>query len=322
MNHPTTRLLTVLELLQTYPRLSGAELAERLEIDRRTLRRYITMLQDMGIPIEAERGRFGGYRLRPGFRLPPLMFNEEEALALTLGMLTVQQFGLTASAQGVEGVITKLERVLPTALRQQIEAVRQSVSFTWEPSSLPPTSQSVLVLSKAIHETRQVWLRYSSFRKEESQRVLEPYGLVCEAGRWYVVGWCHLREGVRVFRLDRILGATLLKTYFTPPDGFDCAAYVQEALARTPYNWTVEVLLDTTLEEARRKVPPTVALIKESEAGILLRTQAETLEWAASFLVGLDCPFTVLHPPELKATLQTLADRIKEWAEHEVSLIK
>src|SRR3954454_14144537 len=113
MYHPTTRLLTVLELLQTYPRLSGPELAARLEVDVRTVRRYIMMLQDLGIPVEGEIGRYGGYALRPGYKLPPLMFTEDEVVALTVGLLMARQVGLGTNSTAVAGALAKLERVLP-----------------------------------------------------------------------------------------------------------------------------------------------------------------------------------------------------------------
>jgi len=115
MYYPATRLLTVLELLQSRQRISGPELATRLEVDTRTVRRYIMMLQDLGVPVEAERGRYGSYRLRPGFKLPPLMFTDDEALALTLGLLAARKMGLTVAAPAVEGALAKIERVLPTA---------------------------------------------------------------------------------------------------------------------------------------------------------------------------------------------------------------
>src|SRR6476661_8459132 len=115
MYHPTTRVLAVLELLQSHRSLTGAALSERLEIDRRSVRRYIAMLQDMGIPIETQRGPHGGYRLRPGFKLPPLMFTEDEALAITLGLLAARRFGLTADALGIEGALAKVDRALPIA---------------------------------------------------------------------------------------------------------------------------------------------------------------------------------------------------------------
>src|SRR5947209_12202729 len=123
MYHPTTRVLTVLEVLQSRGGASGAELAARLEVDVRTVRRYVTMLQDMGIPVEARPGRHGGYRLRPGYRLPPLMFDNDEALAVTLGLLFARRHGLTNAAPATEGALAKIERVLPDTLRAQVRAL-------------------------------------------------------------------------------------------------------------------------------------------------------------------------------------------------------
>src|SRR5437899_5634291 len=118
MYHPTTRVLTVLELLQAHRQMSGPKLAERLEVDVRSARRYITMLQDLGIPVEAERGRYGGYKLRPGYKLPPLMWSEDEAMAVTLGLRAAQQIGLAKTLPTVESALAKVERVLPLALRE------------------------------------------------------------------------------------------------------------------------------------------------------------------------------------------------------------
>src|SRR2546430_6778216 len=127
MYFPTTRVLTILELLQSCQQLSGPELAERLEVNTRTVRRYITMLQDLGIPVEGTRGRYGAYRLRPGFKLPPLMFSEDEALALVLGLLAARRLGLTLAAPATEGALAKVERVLPLALRERVRAVEETL---------------------------------------------------------------------------------------------------------------------------------------------------------------------------------------------------
>src|SRR5260370_17118603 len=123
MYFPSTRVLTILELLQSRQQLSGPELAQRLEVNARTVRRYITMLQDLGFPVEAVRGRHGSYRLRPGFKLPPLIFTEDEALPLTLQLLVARQLVLTAAAPAVEAALAKIERVLPLALREQVQAL-------------------------------------------------------------------------------------------------------------------------------------------------------------------------------------------------------
>src|SRR5215217_1175316 len=138
MYHPTTRVLTVLELLQAHESISGPNLAARLEVNIRTVRHYITLLQDLGIPIEAERGRQGGYRLRPGFKLPPLMLTEDEALAVTLGLLAARRLGLAAAAPAVEGALAKLERVLPAAVGERVRTVQEALGFTLAPPAQPP----------------------------------------------------------------------------------------------------------------------------------------------------------------------------------------
>src|SRR5688572_27793164 len=161
MYQPTTRLLTVLELLQARPYLSGAELARRLEVDGRTVRRYVMMLQDMGIPVEATHGRHGGYQLRPGYKLPPLLFTEEEALAITLGLLAARRLGLTATAPATEGALAKIERVLPVAVGARIRALEETIGFTqraFQPA--PADSDILLTLGSATQYQRRVWLRY------------------------------------------------------------------------------------------------------------------------------------------------------------------
>src|ERR1043166_9389139 len=130
MSHPTTRVLTVLELLPSRSRMSGAELADRLDVDPRTVRRYVSTLKDLGVPVESEAGRYGGYRLRPGFKLPPMMFTEEEALALIVGLLISRRVGFGDAAPAVEGALAKIDRVLPVRLRGRVQAVQGTLSFT------------------------------------------------------------------------------------------------------------------------------------------------------------------------------------------------
>jgi predicted DNA-binding transcriptional regulator YafY len=319
--HPTTRVLAVLELLQSRGRLSGAELAARLEVDRRTVRRYITMLQDLGIPVEAARGRYGSYRLRPGFKLPPLLFSEDEALALTLGLLAVRRLGLDAAVGGpaaAEGALAKIDRVLPEALRERVRAVQDALALSLPAPAQPepaPAGATVLTLSAGAQQGRRVWLRYRSWRAEETERELDPYGLVYRGGRWYVVGWCHLRGGVRVFRLDRVDQAQLRPETFTPPANFDSVAYVLRSLASVRSAWSAEVLLETSLEEARRRVPPVVATLEETPRGVVLRAGTDSLDWLARFLVNLDLPLAVRHPPELREALRRLASRVAALAD-------
>lgn len=310
MYHPTTRVLTVLELLQARGRLSGPEIAERLEVDLRTVRRYVTMLQDLGIPVEAERGRHGGYRLRPGFRLPPLIFTDEEALAIMLGLLAAKRLGLVATASTVESSLAKLERVLPPDVRARVAAVQETLTFDAVRGPIIPATETVITLGAAVNECRRVLLHYASSRGEETERRVEPYGLVNVLGRWYAPGYCHLRTDLRLFRLDRIIEVELLDETFQRPPMFDPLTFVQEALAEAPNVWHVEAVLSTTLEEARAAIPAHEATLEPHNDTVVMRMNVEDLEEAARYLVRLRWPFAVRQPNELRAALGELAAQI------------
>lgn len=307
MDRPTTRVLTVLELLQTHQRISGPDLAARLEVTPRTLRRYVTMLQDMGIPIQAERGRYGAYRLGPGFKLPPLMFNDDEALALTLGLSTVRRLGLTAMAPACEGALAKIERVMSATLRERVQAVQEHVVLVLAPPLGAPASETLGTLSAAAQQNRRVWMRYATWQGDETERVIDPYDVVYREGRWFVVGYCHLREGFRVFRLDRVARAEVRDEIFTRPPDFDSPAFVTQSLATVPGRWSIDVLLKTTLEEAQQQVSPALATLKQEANGVALHCFAQDLDWFAHVLVGLMCPMVIRRPPELREALRRLA---------------
>jgi predicted DNA-binding transcriptional regulator YafY len=315
MYHPTTRVLTVLELLQSRLHMSGAEIAERLEVDQRTVRRYVTMLQDMGIPIESKRGRHGSYRLRPGFKLPPMMFRDDEAFALTIGLIAARKLGLAVATPAVESALAKIERVLPVALQKHVRAVQETLVFDASSAKAVPTSEVVMLLSVAAHQQRSVGMRYRAWNGEETERAFDPYGVVCRSKFWYTVGYCHLRADIRVFRLDRIVQVEMRDETFTSPGDFDCLEYVMRSIAMMPASWLVEVLLEMTLEEARQRVPPALATLEQVPEGVLLRCYTEHLDWMAYELVNLQCPFIVRHPPELCDALRHLAEKIISYSE-------
>ncbi len=315
MYRPTTRVLAVLELLQSHPRLTGADLAARLEVDARSVRRYVATLQDLGIPVEGEAGRFGGYRLKPGFKLPPLMFAEDEVLAISVGLLSVRRLGLAETAPAVERALAKLDRVLPPPLRRQVQGIQASLAFTPIRSPGAPTdSRIVLALSSAAREGRRVWLRHQAWQGEETRREVDPYGLVHHRGLWYLAGWCHLRNDRRLFRADRIVEVQPREQRFARPPDFDAVAFVLDSLARLPYGQRVEVLLDLTLQDARQRVPEDLALLQEAPGGVMLRLETDDFDWTARTLVGLGCRFTVIQPPELRDALRRLAQRLGEAA--------
>lgn len=308
-------MLTVLELLQGHAQMSGPQIAARLEVDIRTVRRYVTMLQDLGIPVEAGRGRHGAYRLRPGFKLPPLMFTEDEALALTLSMLAAKQLGLGVAAPSVEGALAKVERVMSGSLRERVQAVQETLVWDGSPPASTPPSSVVVAFSQAAREQRSLRVRYLSWRGEETERAFDPYGLVYRGGFWYSAGYCHLRDGLRVFRLDRVLEAEPGERRFAPPAKFDVLEHVLSSLASTPGEWDVELLLETSLDDARQHVPRALAALEATADGVALRCYVQDLGWFAHFVVGLGCPLVVRRPPELREELRRLATHAVHLAE-------
>lgn len=315
MYQPASRVLTVLELLQSRPGISGVEIAERLEVDRRTVRRYITTLQDLGVPVHGVRGRHGGYVLRPGYRLPPLMLTDEEAIAVNLGLLISSQLGISIAPDSTESASAKLARVLPVPMREQARAIRDVVSLTLPAAETKVDGTLLGDLSSAAGQCHRVRIEYQTRRLETSQREIDPYGLVYVTGRWYLVGYCHLREDLRMFRLDRIAGHRVLETDFEPPEDFDCLGYAIDALATAPGHWRLSVWLDLPVEGARERVPLTYGVLTADGDGTLWRYAAFDLDAMARFLVGLGCRFSVHEPEELRDRLRYLARQIERMAD-------
>lgn len=316
MTHPATRILGLLELLQAHHRLTGAELAARLGVDTRTVRRYATRLAEMGIPVSAERGRYGGYRLLPGYRLPPLMLTDDEAVAVMLGLVAGDRLGLATDAPAVSTAHAKLQRVLPRPLRARVDAVRETVGFTLAArQGAAPATEVLLVLGEAARQRRRVRLAYRSWRGEDTERDLDPYGLVFHSGRWYVTGHDHRSGQTRTFRLDRIARTEARPETFAAPPDFDPVAHVTGSLAGVAYRWEVEVLLETTRTEAQRRIGPTVGTLTDVDGGVLLRTRAERLAGMAQLLAGLGWPFVIHRPDELRTEVHRLAAALHRHAD-------
>jgi predicted DNA-binding transcriptional regulator YafY len=306
----------MLELLQSRDRIGVPELARRLEVGERTVRRYASMLREMGIPVEAELGRYGAYSLRSGHRLPPMMFTDEEALGLTLGLLAARHLGLAGVAPAVEGALAKLERVMSEALRGRVRALQETVSIAASRPQAPARSEALLTLAAAVGEQRRVRLRYRSGWSRETEREVDPYGVMHREGYWYAVGHCHLRGGMRLFRLDRVLGAEMLEETFARPIGLDSPGAVLSAVADTPGDrWSVEVLLEAKVEEVRGQLPSVGLSLEQTEGGTLLRCSTWSLEWPARLLAGLDCSFVVRHPTELRDALELRAEKLANLAQ-------
>ena len=311
MYHPTTRVLAVLALLQAHGRMSGAELAQRLEVNIRTLRRYIIMLQDLGIPIEAERGRNGAYVLSAGFKLPPMMFTNEEALALTVGLISARRLNLADTDRAVESAFAKLERVMPLDLKSRVQALTETITLDQKAASSAAPSEVVLSeMSSAAQLQQRVHIQYRSTSGEDSERDFDPYGLTYYLQKWYVVGYCHLRQDLRSFRLDRIMHIETLDAHFKRPEGFDPLAHMMQAIATMPRRYPFELLLKTDINTAHKEVFDVLGVLEPLKDGVIMRGSVEDLDWLARQISIFSFDFIVIAPEELKAELKKHATKL------------
>lgn len=308
MYYSTSRVLAVLDLLQTHGQMRGEDIAARLEVDARTVRRYVMILRERGVPVEMKRGRYGGYSLPASYR-QPLALTKDEALALTYGFLGAGQQVLGLDEQGAARTLKKVTRVLPSATRALISSLDGAVTFATPrlPVDISAAPDCLDTLVRAIHNRQRLCIRHCSQAGVVTERTVDPYQVVHRVGRWYLVAHCHLRADLRVFRLDHVQRVKELQETFTPQD-IDALDAVEQSIARTPWRWEFAVLADAPLSMLRLRVPATVATLHPQANGVLVSGFADDLEWLAVTLAGLRCPFVVVRPDELRVQLRALAD--------------
>ncbi|MER6301053.1 YafY family protein [Kitasatospora sp. NPDC001539] len=326
MSRPTGRVLTLLELLQSGGVRTVAELADRLGVDGRTVRRYVDHLLDLDVPVEAVRGRYGGYRLAAGYRLPPLMFSDDEALAVLLGLVAGHRQATTAVAgTASETAAAKIRRVLPGRLARRLEAVLESLAFTAPPGELAgPDAELLLTVADAVRHRRPLSIRYTDRGGRRSERPLHAYGIVSHAGRWYVTGTDPGIGEDRTFRLDRIATARVLPGTFEAPAGLDPAQRVLSGFATAEYRYEVSLRIHGTDELIRARLPAGVAILEEgaqpagadpaTERWLRVELRVENLDWLPPVLASLDRPFVIERPDELRDLVLALADRLAAGA--------
>jgi predicted DNA-binding transcriptional regulator YafY len=309
MPHPTVQVLAVLELLQLKGRVSGAELATRLGVDRRTVRRYIARLEDLGVPITAEHGRDGAYMLVSGFKLPPMMFTEDEAVALSIGLLASRWLGIRDAPLAATSAEAKLERVMPATVKRRMSAVAETVMLDLARPTAQSQASHLAEFTAAAQSQTRVTLVY---RREEgrTERDFDPYGIAYSGGCWYAVGMCHLREALRSFRLDRVESVRATGMSFERPGQFDAVEYLKHAIAVLPRAFSIEVLLATDMESARRNHFAAFGVLECGAGGVLLRSQADDLDWFARELARLPFDYEIRHPEQLRDAVAALARRL------------
>ena len=326
MNRPAARVLALLEILQTGGTHTVASLAGRLDVDERTVRRYAGCLIDLDVPVYSVRGRYGGYRLMPGYRMPPLMLTDEEALAVLLGLVASRRAGLvSAPVAAIESATAKVRRVLPEKLGGRLDALLATTEFTAvaRRPAITPETGVLLKLAEAARDRRTAAITYSGGDGRRSARTVDPYGIVAHSGRWYVTGADSASGEIRTFRLDRIEDVAVRPDTFEIPAGFDPSARVLSGLAGLPRRHEVRVRVQAPAGPLRARLPASVAMVEEipdRPAGghgpgwVRVRLQAERLDWVPALLAGLDRPFVIESPDALRDQVRALAGRLASYA--------
>jgi predicted DNA-binding transcriptional regulator YafY len=242
-----------------------------------------------------------------------MMFTDDEALALSLGLLAARGLGLADAAPAVASAQAKLERVMPANLKRRVRAIDETVALDLSHADAMAGNAALVVLSAAAQSRQRVHLRYRTTRGA-SERDFDPYGLVWRGGRWYVVGHCHLRAGLRSFRLDRIDGVQALPVSFGRPDNFDALAHLAFSVATLPRAHAIEVLLETDLATARHELFDAIGVFEPGDDGTVLFAQADDLDWFARELSRLPFDFVVRSPTALRDALRACGERLQRLA--------
>lgn len=310
MADPTARLLALLALLQTGRELTGRELADRLDVSPRTIRHDVERLRELGYPVDAERGAIGGYRLGRGGKLPPLLLDDEEAVAVTVGLRAAA--GIAGVEEAGARALAKLEQVLPSRLRPTVEALRASVDHGPENTESdvadPEVSASVLrAVAGAIRGVE--WFR---FEYEGEPRVVEPYRLLNWQRRWFLVARDPLEGDWATYRLDRIEPRMPTRRRFTPTPlpGGDYTAFAMRSIAATGWNVHARLRIDAPAEAVLARINPAVGVVEPvDDTHCILVTGADSLDTLAVYAGMLMMDFTVESPPDLIPRLRLLSER-------------
>ena len=309
MADPTVRVLRLLSLLTATRAWRGQDLADRLGVTRRTLRRDVERLRRLGYRVDATPGPAGGYVLGPGRELPPLLLDDEAAVTVAVGLQLAASGAVAGTEEAALRAATGLAQVLPARLRRRVAALQESTVALGSGPGADPTALGVLAL--ACRDGERLRFGYADRDGRSSRRHVEPHRLVCTGRRWYLVARDLDRDDWRSFRVDRLAEPRATGQRSRPVDPPDAARFVSEGVAARPYRWQARVVLDAPADVVVRQVPPTVAVVEVlDDARCLLVTGADHLDAIVAHLVLLDTSFTVLDPPELRNRCRVLAGRL------------
>ncbi|MER7518930.1 YafY family protein [Streptomyces sp. NPDC126499] len=313
MTDTPARLLNLLSLLQTPREWPGSELAERLSVSPRTIRRDIDRLRDLGYPVEATMGAVGGYRLVAGTAMPPLLLDDEEAVAIAVGL----RAGAGHAIEGVEEAsvraLAKLEQVLPSRLRHRVSTLQNATIPLARGDGATVAPQTLTALAGAVTGQERLRFGYRAGDGAETKRLVEPYRLVSTGRRWYLVAYDLGREDWRTFRVDRVSEPFPTGARFTPRDlpAGDAAAFLERSMARAQPELELDVSFGAPAEFVAARLPAHLAPVADGEAACRLRARtADSVEWLALRLALVDADFTIHGPAVLIEYVEELAARL------------
>ncbi|MFC8381136.1 helix-turn-helix transcriptional regulator [Nocardia sp. NPDC057272] len=311
MLETSARLLELLSLLQTPRAWTGADLAERLEVDARTVRRDIDKLRTLGYPVHAVAGT-AGYRLGAGTKLPPLLLNDDEAVAIALGLRTAAGGSVTGIEESSLRALAKLEQILPSRLRHRVSALH-AATVTVPDGTATVDPEVLTAIAAAIRDHEQLRFDYRTHDGTEVRRTAEPHRLVHTGRRWYLVGWDVEKQDWRTYRVDRLRPRIPTGPRFTPREApeVDLGGWVSRGVSTSAYRYQARITLEVPAAVAADRIPPTVGVIEAIDEGhCLLRTGSNSLDEIAVYTALFGFGFHVHEPPELIEHLRALADRV------------
>lgn len=304
----------MLSLLQSRPDWTGPELAGRLDVSTRTIRNDITRLRDLGYPVDASPGAAGGYRLAAGAHVPPLLLDDDEAVAVAIGLRTAAFAGIVGIEETSLRALAKLEQMLPNRLRRRVSALQVAVeTLRWRTSDELIEPDTLALLSQACRDREQVRFDYADKTGTETRRLVEPHKLVMVGHRWYLVAWDVRREDWRTFRVDRTAKPRLAGQRTTPRElpAADAATYVAQSLSAGERRVAASVILHAPLHDVSARVPEGVGELTAIGArSTRFRSEVDSLEWLAVHLVLLDVDFTIEKPAALRDVAQRFGTRL------------
>jgi predicted DNA-binding transcriptional regulator YafY len=317
MLETSARLLRVLSLLQARPDWTGRELAERLEVTTRTVRKDVERLRRLGYPVHATPGAAGGYRLGAGAQLPPLLLDDDEAVAVAVGLRTAASHGVRGTEETSVRALAKLEQVLPSRLRRRVN-VLQAYTVPFEGWGPTVDAETLTAIAGACRDLVRLRFAYRSHDGTTSRRLVEPHRLVHTGRRWYLAAWDCDREDWRSFRVDRIEPRLSTDRRFEPrePPHGDAAKYVARSISSQRDRYQATVILHAPLAAVAQRVPHAVGTLEAiDDDTCLLRTGADWLGGLAVYVADIGVDFTVVDPPQFAAQVRALAGMFTRAAE-------